>query len=29
LNLDSEPGEAVLKEMLADKDITAVRVVKI
>lgn len=23
LNLDSEPGEAVLKEMLADKDITA------
>lgn len=29
LNLDSDPGEAVLKEMLADKDITAVRVVKI
>ena len=29
LNLDSDPGEAVLKEMLADKDITSVRVVKI
>jgi D-3-phosphoglycerate dehydrogenase len=29
LNLDSAPGEEVLKEMLADKDITSVKVVKI
>jgi hypothetical protein len=29
LNLDSAPGEVVLKEMLADKDITSVKVVKI
>ena len=29
LNLDSAPGDEVLKEMLADKDITSVKVVKI
>jgi len=29
LNLDSVPSDQVLKEMLADKDITSVKVVKI